>query len=120
MLKTEYKKVRPYITKDGSIIRELMHPQVHGNTKLSLAEAIVPAGFTTYLHRHHTSEEIYHILEGRGIVTVGAEQTEVKPGDTICIPPDTPHRIKNPGPGPLRFLCCCAPPYSHEDTELIE
>ncbi len=45
-LKTEYEKIEPYITKDGSIIRELMHPAVHGNSKQSLAEATVPAGGT--------------------------------------------------------------------------
>jgi len=36
-IKTEYKTVKPYITKDGSIIRELIHPNVHGNQNLSLA-----------------------------------------------------------------------------------
>ena len=29
-----YAEVRPYITKDGSEIRELMHPTVHGNQVL--------------------------------------------------------------------------------------
>lgn len=119
VIKTEYSKLEVYTTKDGSIIRELMHPKVHGNANQSLAEAIVPVGFMTFLHRHLHSEEIYHILEGEGLMTVGEEQFEVKAGDTICIPPGTPHQIQNIGKIPLRFLCCCAPPYSHEDTELL-
>jgi hypothetical protein len=40
-----------YITKDGSIIRELMHPAVHGGNNVSLAEAIVPAGVETLMIR---------------------------------------------------------------------
>ncbi len=118
-IKSEYSSVKPYTTKDGSLIRELMHPKVHGNANLSLAEAIVPVGFTTFLHRHRQSEEIYHILEGQGLMTVGEERFEVRAGDTICIPPGTPHQIQNIGEVPLRFLCCCAPPYAHEDTELL-
>jgi mannose-6-phosphate isomerase-like protein (cupin superfamily) len=43
----------------------------------------------------------------------------VRTGDTVCIPPGTPHRIRNTGAGPLRILCCCSPAYSHDDTELV-
>ena len=119
-LKTEYEKVDPYITKDGSIIRELMHPTVHGNSEQSLAEAIVPVGGKTFLHKHRITEEIYHITEGSGIMTLGSEEFEVRKGDSICIAPGTPHRVRNPGEKELKILCCCAPAYSHEDTELLE
>ena len=116
---TNYEKIKPYVTKDGSIIRELMHPAIHGNSKQSLAEATVPAGGKTLLHMHDVSEEIYHITEGSGIMTLGSEIFEVTKGDTICIVPGTPHRIQNTEKEPLKILCCCAPAYSHEDTELM-
>ena len=119
VIKSEYDRVRPYTTKDGSLIRELMHPNVHGNNRLSLAEAIIPIGFTTFLHKHHQSEEIYHILEGSGVMALEDRKFEVKAGDTICIPPGTPHQIHNSGEIPLRLMCCCSPPYSHDDTELL-
>ncbi|WP_440947348.1 cupin domain-containing protein [Methanosarcina sp. T3] len=118
--KTRYEMVEPYITKDGSIIRELMHPAVHGNSNQSLAEAIVPVGGETLLHRHRLTEEIYHITEGSGIMTLGSEEFEVRKGDSIRIAPGTPHRVRNPGEKELKILCCCAPAYSHEDTELME
>ncbi len=117
---TEYAEVIPYITKDGSIIRELMHPCVHGNSNQSLAEATVPDGGKTLLHKHLKTEEIYHITEGSGIMTLGSEEFKVKKGDTVCISPGTPHRVQNIGDRPLKILCCCAPAYSHEDTELAE
>jgi hypothetical protein len=37
-MKTAYRDVAPYTTKDGSEIRELMHPAVHGNAKQSLSK----------------------------------------------------------------------------------
>jgi len=117
--KSEYEIIQPYITKDGSIIRELMHPFIHLNRNLSLAEAIIVQGSTTYMHRHHNSEEIYHVLSGSGVMTVDNEQFEIKEGDTICIPVGSFHNVNNTGPILLKMLCACAPPYSHSDTELL-
>lgn len=119
-MKTRLADVTPYITKDGSEIRELMHPGLHGNRNQSLAEAVVPAGARTRLHRHHETEELYHITAGEGILTLGDEKIKVSPGDTALIPPGTPHCIEATGAGPLRILCCCNPAYRHEDTELLE
>ncbi len=119
-MKTVYREIPAYITKDGSEIRELMHPILHGNHNQSLAEAIVPAGQHTQLHRHHLSEEIYHVTAGSGLMTLGAERFPVAVGDTVLIPPGTPHRIEALGHEPLRILCACSPAYGHDDTELID
>lgn len=119
-MKTRYRDIPAYLTKDRSEIRELLHPDHHGVRNQSLAEAILPAGTRTLLHRHHRTEEIYHITEGRGRMTLGAEVFDATPGDSILIPPDTPHCIETTGEAPLKILCCCSPAYSHEDTELLE
>ena len=118
-MKTEYAPIPPYTTKDGSEIRELMHPARHHNRNQSLAEAIVAPGQTTALHRHLRSEELYHVTAGRGHMTLGDDSFGVEVGDTICIPPGAPHCIANTGSERLRILCCCAPPYAHDDTELL-
>lgn len=87
-MKTEYNTVSPYLTKDGSQIRELMHPALHaahGNRAQRSAAAIIAPGRKTALHRHHVSEEIYHITQGVGRMTLGEQQFDVVAGDTICI-----------------------------------
>lgn len=119
-MKTRFADIAAYITKDGSEIRELMHPDRHGNRNQSLAEALVPPGRRTLLHRHLASEELYHITAGEGLMTLGGETMKVGPGDTVAIPPGTPHRIEATGTQPLRILCCCSPAYRHEDTEMLE
>lgn len=116
---SHYRAIEPYTTKDGSEIRELMHPAVHGNHLQSLAEATVPPGGATLLHRHAFTEELYHITQGQGRMYLGGDVFDVAAGDTVCIPPGTPHRIANVGADPLRLLCCCSPAYSHQDTELL-
>jgi len=117
---TRYHDIPPYPTKDGSEIRELMHPQQHGNAMQSLAEARVAPGQRTVLHRHHRSEELYHVTAGQGRMTLGEQRFPLQCGDTVCIPPGTAHCIENTGQDTLVILCCCAPPYDHGDTELLE
>ncbi|MCE9569453.1 MAG: cupin domain-containing protein [Rhodocyclales bacterium] len=118
-MQTRYPDVPAYVTRDGSTIRELMHPALHGNRLQSLAEATVDAGSRTQLHRHALTEELYHVTAGSGIMTLGDSLLKVGVGDTVLIPPGTPHRIEATGAEPLRILCCCSPPYSHDDTELL-
>jgi mannose-6-phosphate isomerase-like protein (cupin superfamily) len=119
-MRSRYADAPAYITKDGSEIRELMHPSVHGNSRQSLAEATIAPGARTHLHRHALTEELYHVSAGGGIMTLGNSCFKVGVGDTVLIAPGTPHSIEATGPEPLRILCCCSPPYSHGDTELLE
>ena len=116
---TQYNDIDVYETKDGSLIRELMHPEQHASKNQSLAEASVPVGITTKLHKHSQTEELYYILQGEASMTLGDEVFSVQQGDTVCIKSDTPHCIKNTGNDVLKILCCCSPAYSHTDTTLL-
>ena len=109
---------QPFVTKDGSTIRSLLDRTNSTAANQSLAEATVPPGGATEPHRHPEAEEIYYILSGAGRMTVGDETRDVGPLDAILIPPGARHTIANTGAVDLVFLCCCAPPYSHEDTVL--
>jgi mannose-6-phosphate isomerase-like protein (cupin superfamily) len=115
-------RVTPFITKDGSIIREIIAPAVApGIIALqSLAEATIPSGEATQSHYHPVTEEIYYILRGVGRMQIGGSVREVGPGDSIAIPPGAVHQIRNVGAEDLVFLCCCAPAYTHEDTIMME
>ena len=113
-------RAEPFVTKDGSEIRELAGVPSGNSMNQSLAEATVPPGGETEEHYHQASEEIYLFTSGSGTMKLGNEQTEVSAGDTVVIPPGTPHKLWNAGAEPLKLLCCCAPPYSHDDTFLIE
>lgn len=104
----------PFTTKDGSTIRSILDRTNAPVQMQSLAEATIPTGGETQRHYHRVAEEIYFILEGRGRMEVDGEMREVVPGDAILIPPGAWHQIS--AQEALRFLCCCAPPYSHEDT----
>jgi mannose-6-phosphate isomerase-like protein (cupin superfamily) len=118
-IRTVRDRVTPYTTLDGSEIRELMHPEVHGNCNQSLAEAVIHVGCTTRLHKHLHSEELYYIMSGVGRMTLDGQHFAVAAGDTICIGPRLAHQLENTGKQDLVVLCCCAPPYAHAETELL-
>ena len=118
-MKSQHADIAPYVTKDGSEIRELMHPATQGNGKQSLAEATLHAGQRTSLHRHLVTEEIYHFTHGTGRMTLGAETFAVSAGDTVAIAPGTAHSVENTGADSMTILCACAPAYAHDDTQLL-
>ncbi len=105
-----------FTTADGSTIRSLLDRTNAPVVQQSLAEASLPPGGATQRHYHRLSEEFYFLLEGEGLMEIDGEERPVGPGDAILIPAGAWHQIRSTGPETLRFLCCCAPPYSHEDT----
>lgn len=122
-----YKK--SYITLDKSRITEIFHPNFIKNLNCSLAEAIVRPGECTEKHIHKDSTEIYYGLEGSGFFYIydmkndNPEKTFFTAGTAVLIKSGTKHYIcanNDSGGIPLRFLCFCTPPYTHEQTKLIE
>jgi mannose-6-phosphate isomerase-like protein (cupin superfamily) len=105
----------PFATADGSTIRVLLDAASGGARNQSLAEATLAPGQATKRHYHGQTEELYVVLQGAGEIEVEGERRTVRPGDAVLLPPGARHRIRA-GEGELRFLCCCAPPYRHEDT----
>ncbi len=104
----------PFTTADGSTIRSILDRANAPVQNQSLAEASIPAGGATQRHYHRLAEEFYFILEGSGEMDLAGVTRSVGPGDAILIPPGEWHQIR--ATQSLRFLCCCAPPYSHDDT----
>ena len=106
----------PFVTADGSTIRELFGLPTGGVDHQSLAEATLAPGQATQRHYHRASEEIYFVFDGEGEMELDGERRRVDVGDAIAIPPGAWHELRAGGDRPLRILCCCAPPYRHEYT----
>ena len=121
MDRTRRDGVDPFITRDGSTIRELAGPATNGARYQSLAEATLPPGRETIAHYHPVAEELYYVVAGSGRLRVHTDEQDVEPGDCVVIPPGQPHKLWNTSSAEdLVILCCCAPPYAHEDTVLLE
>jgi mannose-6-phosphate isomerase-like protein (cupin superfamily) len=110
----------PYVTLDGSWVRELVRPERGGSRNVSVAEAVIQPGQSTRRHSHRLSDEVYYILGGKGVVTLGANPYAVEAGSCLLLPAGVVHFARCDGPEALRILCLCAPPYTHEQTALAD
>ena len=115
-----YAQIEPFITLDGSEIREWAGPVSAPAQNQSLAEAMIAPGGATTEHYHRASEELYLVTAGRGRLLIDGEERIIGEGDCALIPPGRRHKVFNIGAGPLRIVCACSPAYSDEDTCLTE
>ncbi len=67
-----------------------------------------------------THTEIYYILEGTGVVTIGNETAEVSNGDLVLIPPLVNQFIRNKTSGILRFIAIVSPPWRSDGDFLAK
>ena len=100
----------PFVTKDGSTIREYHHTALQ-----SLAEASLEPGAATQRHYHAGSEEIYLILDGGGELEVDGEAARSLPATPCSFRP-------RPGTSSERDRVACdssvaaCSPYADDDT----
>jgi len=117
---SSYAEIEPFLTLDGSEIREWAGPMSAPARNQSLAEATIPVGGATTEHYHRTSEELYLVTAGEGRLVLDGEERMIAAGDCALIPPGARHKVHNVGAQPLRIVCACSPAYADEDTCLTE
>lgn len=64
--------------------------------------ALAPGGWLA-LHRHPQSE-VYHLVEGSGVVVLDGAERPVAAGSAVFIPGNAEPGLRNTGDGPLRFV----------------
>lgn len=86
-------------------VNELVMDRADAETSEVFIVVLEP-GEAPPLHVHHDTEQVFYILEGKGLLQIGesAERHLVQPGDVVRIPPHTDHRICCEGDKPLRYL----------------
>lgn len=115
MIITNRQEARVINTGHGSEIRPLIDRTTSQITQCSLAEETLPPGCAVTPHRHRQIEEIYYIVSGRGLMTVGEETREVGAGDAVYIPRGHRHTLDNTGDDPIKLILVCGPAFFYED-----
>ena len=72
------------------------------------------------LHKHVTHSETIYVLEGKGVMLLGDKKMEVKKGDVLFIPENTPHSVQVTSTVPLKVLSIQAPEFDGTDRVYIE
>lgn len=100
------------------IPKESLEAQTLG-TYLALASVFeVNPGEELLAHKHPT-HEYWFVLQGTGVMQVGQEAFEVKPGDLIYTEPNTPHKLKAHD-GELFRSFCFAQGYPGQGSQHVD
>ena len=99
-----------YMRPEGITSYLLASPRTSSAEHLTTTLAVLQPGGEQRVHSHQP-EQVYFILEGRGLMTVGSETQRVGPGDSIFIPSEQPHGLKNDGEVVLRYFSAAASAY---------
>ncbi len=77
-------------------IRFLKTREDTGGELLQMDFVMWPGGFVPTLHIHPNQEERFVILAGRPHFTMNGSESDAEAGDTVNVPPRTPHVFRNP------------------------
>ncbi|HLO86357.1 MAG TPA: cupin domain-containing protein [Nostocaceae cyanobacterium] len=120
MLVRKLNNCEEFTAGDGTLLRELLHPDKQPlELRYSLAHATVLVGQTSIPHSLTTSE-VYYIIQGVGEMHIDNEVMQVEPGDAVYIPPNAKQYIHNCGQEPLIFICIVDPAWRKEDETVYQ
>ena len=95
---------------DGAYSKLLFGPETEHGTLIDYRiSSYQPKGYVAR-HSHKTMEQIYHVLDGEGVMELSGERQVVRRHDVIFIPPGIDHSIMNTGLDDLVFLVITVPP----------
>lgn len=83
--------------------RTLFSSEATGSSTLTSGVAELGPEGRLAVHRHSPAE-VYYVIEGHGVMTLGSRELDVSAGSAVSIPGDLPHGIRNTGPDTLRFF----------------
>lgn len=93
----------------GALSKALVHPDTTGSKQIDYRISTYAPMAYVERHIHKIQEQVYHILEGDGLMELGDEIKVVSKHDVIFIPPGIWHSIKNSGLGNLTFIVVTTP-----------
>ena len=93
----------------GALSKALVRPETAGSRLIDYRISTYQPMAYVELHTHKVQEQIYHVLDGEGMMEFGGERRVVRRHDVIFIPPGVPHKITNNGLGDLTFIVVTTP-----------
>lgn len=94
----------------GALSKPLVDPENAGARHLDYRISMYQPMAYVKLHKHKVQEQIYHVLDGEGLMDIAGERRVVRKHDVIYLPPGVEHAIQNSGLVDLVFLVVTSPP----------
>ena len=108
-----------FISQDNAIVQEIVSHRNSSVKNQSLAKVTIHPGNSVLEHYHKKTEELYHIINGKGTMYIEDEKLIIGAGETVVILPGQKHKIRNHTDTDLVMLVMCAPGYEDEDQIIV-
>src|SRR5262252_9867627 len=93
----------------GALSKPLVMPQTAGSRHLDYRISMYQPMAYVELHGHEIQEQVYHVLDGEGLMRIDGKQHVVRKHDVIFLPPGVKHDIANTGLVDLIFIVATSP-----------
>ena len=93
----------------GALSKPLVMPETAGSRHLDYRISMYQPMAHVARHKHAVQEQIYHVLEGEGLMEIAGKSHVVRKHDFIFLPPGVEHAISNSGLVDLVFLVVTSP-----------
>ena len=93
----------------GALSKPLVMPDTAASRHIDYRISMYQPMAYVKLHRHKVQEQVYHVLEGEGLMQIDGEDRVVRKHDVIFLPPGIDHAISNTGLTDLVFLVVTSP-----------
>jgi len=112
-MKTYQVQDNPYVfpTPDGKIIKEHFGLATDGNSEISIAHMVAPAGWSEPFQTPKFDEYTF-IIKGKKQFIIDGEEIVLEAGQSIKINKNTRVQYSNPFTEPCVYLAICKPAFS--------
>lgn len=93
----------------SALSKALVHPETTGSRQIDYRISTYQPMAYVERHEHKVQEQVYHVLDGEGLMEINGKNTVVRKNDVIFLPPGVPHSIQNTGLGDLTFIVVTTP-----------
>lgn len=93
----------------GALSKPLVRPETCGSRRIDYRISSYQPMARVAEHVHEVQEQIYHVLDGEGVLTLDDRKVVLRRHDYVCIPPGVRHSFTNQGLSPLVFLVVTSP-----------
>ena len=93
----------------GALSKPLVMPETAGSRHIDYRISMYQPMAYVERHSHKVQEQVYHVLEGKGLMEIADERPVVRKHDVIYLPPGVPHSISNTGLVDLIFIVATSP-----------
>jgi mannose-6-phosphate isomerase-like protein (cupin superfamily) len=93
----------------SALSKALVRPETCGSRRIDHRISCYQPMAHVAEHVHQVQEQVYHVLEGTGVLTLDDQRHVLRAHDYVFVPPGVRHSFTNEGLVPLVFIVVTSP-----------